>query len=195
MVVLCDVQNFLLGENGSAAVFGPQKGASPDSIAKLEAALNKLSEAGRIQTGMDMSGVKCGGTAGGAAAGLYAFLNAKLVSGIDYFLSLTDFNEALQNTDLVVTGEGSIDEQTLQGKGPFGVAESAKRLGLPVIGMAGYIPLEPNAALKKYFDALIPINNELCDLKTALLNTKSNLVRTAKELGNLIALGMASVDK
>ncbi len=116
-----------------------------------------------------------------------AFLNAKLVNGIDYFLEITSFDEALQKADLVITGEGSIDEQTLHGKGPFGVAKKAKQKNIPVIGLAGKVPLQSNEALKKYFDVLIPINNEPSSEKV-LQQTKDNLIRTAMEVGNLLSL-------
>ncbi len=188
VTVLCDVDNMLLGEYGSAAIFGPQKGASAHDVKKLNAALGKLAEVVLQQTGKDMSAIKHGGTAGGAAAGLYALLNAKLVNGIDHFLELTSFDSALEKTDLVITGEGSIDEQTLQGKGPFGVAYRAKLKGLPVIGLAGKVPIEPNARLQKYFDVLMPIGHQPSDLETALACTASNLFRTSVALGNLLAL-------
>ena len=188
VVVLCDVDNMLLGNNGAAAMFGPQKGASPEDVKKLNAALGKLSQVALQLTGKDMSAIKYGGTAGGAAAGLYALLNAELVNGIDYFLQLTAFDKALENTDLVITGEGSIDEQTLQGKGPFGVAFRAKLKGLPVIGLAGKVPVESNASLQKYFDVLMAIGNQPVDLSTALAGTANNLVRTSRELGNVLAI-------
>jgi glycerate kinase len=188
IIVLCDVDNFLLGELGSASVFGPQKGASPKYVVSLEASLRQLAEVTLQQTGKDISRIKYGGTAGGAAAGLYAFLNAELVNGIDHFLQLTDFDSALEKTDLVITGEGSIDEQTLRGKGPFGVACHAKLKGVPVIGIAGSIPMKRNANLQKYFDVLMPIANQPSDLAAALVNTSDNLTRTAAELGNLLAL-------
>jgi len=188
VIVLCDVDNLLLGEQGSAAIFGPQKGASIEDVKVLDAALAKLAEVALKQTGKNISEIKYGGTAGGAAAGLYAFLDAQLVNGIDYFLQLTGFSRALEKSDLVITGEGSIDEQTLQGKGPFGVAYCAKLKGLPVIGMAGKVPLERNAGLQKYFDVLLPIGQQPFDLQTALACTADNLIRTAGELGNLLAI-------
>lgn len=187
VIVLCDVDNLLLGEQGSAAIFGPQKGASPKDVHTLDAALAKLAEVALQQTGRDMSTIKYGGTAGGAAAGLYAFLNAKLVNGIEHFLELTGFDQALEKSDLVITGEGSIDEQTLQGKGPFGVAYRAKLKGLPVIGLAGKIPLERNEKLAAYFDVLMPIGNQPTDLPNALQTTAANLKRTSAELGNILA--------
>jgi glycerate kinase len=188
LVVLCDVDNLLLGEHGSAAVFGPQKGASPQDVKLLDAALEKLAEVALRQTGKDMSSIQYGGTAGGAAAGLYAFLDAQLVNGIDHFLQLTGFDKALEKTDLVITGEGSIDEQTLQGKGPFGVAYQAKRRAIPVIGMAGKVPIKHHPGLQKYFDALMPIGHEPCNLSTALVYTKENLERTSIAVGNMLAL-------
>ncbi|MDB5247747.1 MAG: glycerate kinase [Segetibacter sp.] len=188
VIVLCDVDNLLLGEHGSAAIFGPQKGASIEDVRQLDTALAKLAAVALQETGRDMSAVKYGGTAGGAAAGLYAFLNARLVNGIDHFLQLTGFNDALEKTDLVITGEGSIDEQTLQGKGPFGVAYQAKLKRLPVIGLAGKVPLESNSNLKEYFDVLLPIGHQPSDLQTALASTANNLTRTSCGLGNLLAI-------
>jgi glycerate kinase len=188
VIVLCDVDNLLLGENGSAAIFGPQKGASPRDVKNLDVALSQLSKVALAQTGRDMSTVKYGGTAGGAAAGLYALVNAKLVNGIHHFLHLTAFDKSLEKSDLVITGEGSIDEQTLQGKGPFGVANLAKAKGLPVVGLAGKVPLESKANLQKYFDILLAIGNQPTDLSTALTNTAANLIRTSSQLGNVLAL-------
>jgi glycerate kinase len=188
LIILCDVENRLLGEQGAAAVFGPQKGATGKDVKMLEAALEKLTQVAIKQTGKDMSTVKYGGTAGGAAAGLHVFLNAQLVNGIDYFLQLTDFSSSIENADIVITGEGSIDEQTLQGKGPFGVATIAKKNGIPVIGLAGKVPLKQNNNLQKYFDVLMSIGNQPSGLAEALTSTESNLIRTSREVGNLLSI-------
>jgi len=188
IVVLCDVDNGLTGVQGAAAVFGPQKGASPDAVLRLDTSLVRLAAVTLRQTGKDMAAVRSGGTAGGAAAGLYAFLDAKLVNGIDTYLELTGFEKALEVADLVITGEGSIDEQTPQGKGPFGVASKAKLKGLPVIGLAGKIPLTKEGPLQKYFDVLLSIGHEPTDLATALKCTRENMVRTSREIGNLLAI-------
>jgi glycerate 2-kinase len=188
LVILCDVENVLLGKEGAADVFGPQKGASPADVKKLEASLSKLRDIVLKQTGRDMAAFKHGGAAGGTAAGLASLLHAQLVNGIDYFLSLTGFDTALAKADLVITGEGSIDEQTLQGKGPFGVAKRAKQNHLPVIGLAGKLPLEISADLQEYFDILLPINNELMDIADALQNTRANLIRTARAVGDMLTL-------
>jgi len=188
VIVLCDVENKLLGDRGAAAIFGPQKGASAEEVKQLERVLGRLSTLALYHTGKDMATVKYGGTAGGAAAGLYAFLNAKLVNGIDHFLLLTDFNSALERADLVITGEGSIDDQTLQGKGPFGVAYHARLKGLPVVALAGKVPLKRNMSLQEYFDVLMPIGNQPADLVTAIDCTACNLRRTAETLGDLLVL-------
>jgi glycerate kinase len=188
VVILCDVDNELLGLRGAAYVFGPQKGGTPEAVELLDDFLKNFAAISSRQTGIDMAGIKHSGTAGGAAAGLHVWVNAKLVNGIDYFLSLTGFDEALKNCDLLITGEGSIDKQTLQGKGPFGVAVKAKNANIPVIGVAGKIPLGNDEELSKYFDVLMPINNDLGDIDTAMKNTRENLIRTGKMIGDLIAI-------
>ena len=194
LVVLCDVDNLLLGSNGAAAMFGPQKGANPEAVKKLDAALTRLSQVLKQQTGKDISTIKYGGTAGGAAAGLFGIINARLVNGINYFLDLTGFDSALREKDLVITGEGSIDEQTLQGKGPFGVAQRAKSKGIPVIGLAGKVPKVVDKKFREYFDALLPIATQHSDLQTALKETSNNLKQTACSLGNALAT-TSQVDK
>jgi len=189
IVVLCDVENVLLGNDGAAAVFGPQKGAKPVDVKKLERSLTKLSSIILKQTGKDVPTLKSGGAAGGMAAGLVAFLNAELVNGIDYFLSFTKFDESLEGKDLVITGEGSIDMQTLNGKGPFGVAKRAKEQSIPVIGLAGSISKEAVEPLRQYFDVLLSINIEPMELADALLLAPNNLKKTAKAIGDSLAEG------
>ncbi|MEP6616255.1 MAG: glycerate kinase [Ginsengibacter sp.] len=188
MIVLCDVENFLTGENGAALIFGPQKGAGEKDIVKLEAGMKKLNEVVLNQYGVDMSGVKHGGAAGGVAAGLHVLLRAELVNGIEYFLNTTGFDQALKDADLVITAEGSIDEQTLKGKGPLGVARRGKQMAKPVIGIAGNVPMLPSQHMQEYFDVLLPVNNQVADVDEVLKNTYQNLVRTAVSVGNLIAI-------
>jgi len=186
IVILCDVNNKLLGPEGAAAVFGPQKGASTADVKLLDIFLANFAAVSKAQLGTDMAAIKHGGAAGGATAGLHTWLNAKLVNGIEYFLSLTGFDQALKNADLVITGEGSIDMQTLQGKGPYGVAvEAKKKKNLRIIGLAGKIVKDET--LDKYFDELISINKPSFDMVEAMKNTKKNLINTAMELGNRMA--------
>jgi glycerate kinase len=187
LVILCDVDNVLLGPHGAAYVFGPQKGATPQAVNLLDNFLKNFAAISAGQTGINMANIKHSGTAGGAAAGLHTWLNAKLVKGIEYFLSLTNFDEALAGSDLLITGEGSIDRQTLQGKGPYGVALRAKNRSIPAIGVAGSVPLEQDNELQQYFDVLVSINNEPVDLAAAMKNTRENLIRTARGIGDLLA--------
>lgn len=187
ITILCDVENRLLGAQGAAAVFGPQKGGSPSDVETLEDFLRRLSDLALHETGKDMTTVTSGGTAGGAAAGLYALANAQLVNGIDHFLQLTGFEKVLETADWLVTGEGSLDEQTLGGKGPFGVAYLARQRDIPVIGIAGRVPLKPSEELLDLFSVLLPISHEAMTLPHALDHTATNLQRTAHAAGNLIA--------
>ncbi|MGY3212064.1 glycerate kinase [Mucilaginibacter sp. HD30] len=188
IVVICDVDNKLLGEQGAAAVFGPQKGATQEHVGLLDNFLANFSTITLKHTGRNIAEIRYGGAAGGATAGIYAYLNARLVNGIEYFLQLTGFEQSLQKADLVITGEGSIDAQTLQGKGPFGVAAAAKRYNLPVIGVAGKVPIDNDKELRKYFNVLLAIGNGPADMPTAIHHTHANLVRVGAEIGQMLAI-------
>lgn len=187
IIVLCDVDNPLLGEKGAATVFGPQKGATAGMVEQLEERLRRFAAVIRSETGRDIAAFPSGGVAGGASAGLVGLLNASLVNGIEYFLQLTRFDDSLSESQLVITGEGSIDSQTLQGKGPYGVAKRAKQMGVPVVALAGRIPAQIAKELNDYFDLLLPIGNAPTTLAEALPLTGMNLTRTALQLGNLMA--------
>lgn len=188
IVVVCDVDNKLLGENGAAAIFGPQKGAGPEQVKLLDNFLSTFAAVTIHHTGINITDIKYGGAAGGATSGIHAYLNARLVNGIEYFLQLTGFDLSLQKADVVITGEGSIDMQTLQGKGPFGVAALAKAYNLPVIGVAGKVPLDDDKKLRKYFDVLIAIGNGPADMPTAIQHTHANLLRIGTEIGQMLAI-------
>jgi len=182
-IVLCDVLNPLLGRNGSAAVFGPQKGARPEDIPILEAGLASLRTLILDKNHIDIGTITHGGAAGGIAAGLYGMLDAQLENGIDYFLSVTGFENEVIKASLVITGEGSLDRQTLEGKAPAGVAKKAKEFNVPVIGFGGKVPDEPDEDLNYYFDRLICINEPFTLLEDALSNTGINLERAAYRIG------------
>ncbi|HEY1010038.1 MAG: glycerate kinase [Daejeonella sp.] len=188
ITVLCDVDNPLLGADGAAAVFGPQKGAKYEDLPKLEGVLFKLNELIFKQNGKRMDVLKHGGAAGGTAAGLHAFIDADLVEGAEHLLKITGFDERLDKCDLLITGEGSLDEQTLQGKAPYAVALRAKKRNIPVIGVGGNLPLRRHGELEKYFDALVPIGHRPSNLVTAISNTEANLVRTGIMIGNLLSV-------
>jgi glycerate kinase len=192
VVVLCDVDNPILGPSGAARVFGPQKGATAVSAETLEAALKRLCEVIHCQTGRDVSTVRGGGAAGGVAAGLVGVFGAQLVNGIDYFLDASGFDKALEAADLVITGEGRIDAQTLRGKAPMGVAIRARQRGVPVIALAGQVSDEPELALA--FDAVWPIAVEPGPLAEAVKRTALDLAAAGRRIGDLIAVeGLAAV--
>lgn len=180
IIVLCDVKNQLLGDEGAAKVYGPQKGANEKEIILLEQCLEQLNNKTSKIIGVNMNEWQYGGAAGGIAAGLAAYAKAELVNGIEYFLDITGFDQALEKADLVITGEGSIDEQTLTGKGPLGVAIRAKAKGIPVIAMAGNI--SPGKKMNKYFDHLISINPPGISLENAMRNTAANLSDAAYKI-------------
>src|SRR6266508_1417283 len=136
-VVASDVDNPLLGPYGAAAVYGPQKGASAAEVALLDAALARWAAAARAATGVDAAGVPGAGAAGGVGFAAVVFLGAELRSGIEYLLDLLEVRSALPGARLVVTGEGSLDEQTLRGKAPAGVAAAARAAGVPAVAVAG----------------------------------------------------------
>jgi glycerate 2-kinase len=184
VIVLCDVKNPLLGEQGAAKVFGPQKGASDSDIEILESGLTKLSTVLRSFNGSEVSTLSRGGAAGGVAATLNALLGAKLLDGIEYFLNVTSFNQRLEECDVVITGEGRIDDQTLQGKGPFGVAKRAKEKNKKVIGIAGSVTHVPE--LDGYFDRLISINKGNETLAESIRNTRQNLITSVMNLAREI---------
>jgi glycerate kinase len=137
LVVACDVDNPLTGPDGAAAVYGPQKGASPDQVALLDANLAHWADLVSAATGRDRRDEPGAGAAGGVGFALVAVLGAELRPGIDLMLDLLGFDDRVRGADLVVTGEGALDEQSLRGKAPVGVAAAAGRAGAPVVAVCG----------------------------------------------------------
>lgn len=152
--VLCDVENPLLGEGGAARVFGPQKGATPAVVERLEAGLANLAHVIRRDLGKDVGTLRGGGAAGGIAAGAVAFLGAELTSGVEAVMDATGLDEALQGADWVVTGEGRFDEQSLGGKVFSGVVDRARRARCRVAVVAGALGLEASRVSELGIDAL-----------------------------------------
>ncbi|SHN50253.1 glycerate kinase [Geodermatophilus obscurus] len=133
VVVACDVDNPLTGASGAAAVYGPQKGADPDDVAYLDRCLTRLADAVGDATGQDLRDEPGAGAAGGVGFAALAVLGAQLRPGIDLLLDLLGFERLVAGADLVVVGEGSLDEQSLRGKAPVGVARRARAAGVPVV--------------------------------------------------------------
>jgi glycerate kinase len=162
VTVASDVDNPLLGEGGAAAVYGPQKGASPEQVAQLDAALAHWADVVEEVTGRDERHHAGAGAAGGVGFGAVAVLGASIRSGIDLLLELVGFDAALQrltSDDLVVTGEGSLDEQTLHGKAPAGVAAAAAARGIPVVAVCGRATLDPERLRDAGFQAAYAISD------------------------------------
>jgi len=137
--VACDVRNPLLGPEGATAVYGPQKGATPEMQRELEAALTRYADVVEAFVGRDVRSVPGAGAAGGLGAGLIAFLDARLVSGASLVLDAVSFDKRLVGADLVITGEGRIDGQSVYGKLTHAVTIAARRRGVPVVAVAGII--------------------------------------------------------
>jgi glycerate kinase len=140
-LVASDVDNPLLGRSGAAAVFSPQKGASPAQAALLERALARWAELTASATKLDLAAAPGVGAAGGAGFAALAYLGAELLPGIELVLELIGFDAALTGAGLVITGEGRLDAQSLSGKAPVGVARAAARHGIPVAAVAGQVLL------------------------------------------------------
>lgn len=137
LVVACDVDNPLTGPSGAATVYGPQKGADRSTVVQLDQALTQWANVVAPRVGDDVRDRPGMGAAGGAAFGMAAVLGARLTSGIELLLDLGGFAEIVQGASLVLVGEGSLDAQSLRGKGPIGVARAAQREGIPVVAVAG----------------------------------------------------------
>ena len=136
-LVACDVSNPLTGPEGASAIYGPQKGATPEMVAALDAALVNFAEVARRDLGVEVENLSGAGAAGGLGGGMVAFLNAELRAGVDIVLDTVGLDETLAGADLVITGEGALDYQTVYQKAPVGVAERASKLGIPTIAVAG----------------------------------------------------------
>jgi glycerate kinase len=146
LIVAVDVQNPLLGKRGSTRVYGPQKGLRPEDFKLAEACLKQLARAARRTFGRDFAAEPGAGAAGGLGFGLRAFLGARLVPGFELFASHSALSRHLRSADLVITGEGAIDDSTLMGKGTGRIAECCRRLQIPCIGLAGQVGIKVKAS-------------------------------------------------
>lgn len=144
-IIATDVTNKLCGPEGASAVFGPQKGASSENVDLLDQALNQFAEVVYKQKGIDMRAMTGGGAAGGAGAGLMAFLDAEIKPGINVIMDVMKLEQLMQDADLVITGEGRLDNQTLFGKVISGVCKGAQTYNVPVIALCGSLELEPKS--------------------------------------------------
>lgn len=178
----CDVTNPLTGPTGASAVFGPQKGASKDDVATLDAALAHFAQVIDSQLGVAVNDVPGAGAAGGIGAALKGFLNAEFRPGIAIVIEQSGLDAAAQWADVVFTGEGSIDFQTKFGKTPAGVAETAKRHGKPVIAVAGHIGTGIDELHEVGIDAVFGIAPGAASLSELLADAAANVTRTTEQI-------------
>jgi glycerate kinase len=157
VVALSDVTNPLLGENGAARVFGPQKGATPEMVAILERNLAHFARVVEKDLGTQVDNIPGAGAAGGLGAGIAAFLGGDIQSGVGALVELVGLREKVRGADLVITGEGKLDRQTGTGKAPMGVAKVASELGVPVVAICGSLGEETPQDVKGSFIAVLSL--------------------------------------
>ena len=180
--VLCDVNNPLCGEHGAAKVYGPQKGASPEMVERLERGLAHLAHIVAEQLGTDIENVPGAGAAGGLAAGAIAFMDATIVSGIETVMGRSNLEDELRSADWVVTGEGSFDRQSLHGKVVSGVLALARRSGTRVAVLAGQVKIPPGEYRKLGIEAALGSKPGDLPLADALKNSRKLLHGAAQRL-------------
>ena len=184
-----DVTNPLCGDTGASAIFGPQKGATPAMVAELDACLSNLARVIASDLGIDVLDTPGSGAAGGLGAGLIAFANCELRSGIDMVCDALDFDRHAANADLVITGEGRADRSTAFDKAPVGIARRSKALGVPTLLLAGSLGPGYDALYQHGIDAIIPIAEEPASLESSLQNGAELLERAAERAIRLYHLG------
>lgn len=192
LTVACDVSNPLCGENGASHIFGPQKGASSDQVQALDSALHHFATVAIQQhpnvTRSDTLEISGYGAAGGTPMGLSLLFAMQLKPGIEMVLDTLNADEVLKGASLVVTGEGQMDNQTLQGKTPFGIALRAQKQGIPTIGIAGSLGTEVDE-LYSAMGALFGTVRSPQPLEQVLKEAETNLTRTARNIAATLKLG------
>lgn len=190
ILVACDVDNPLTGERGASAVFGPQKGATPENVAELDSALSRYAAIAKEATGKDVARLPGAGAAGGLGAGLLFFTSAQLRPGIELVLEALDFDAKAREADLVVTGEGHSDFQTAYGKAPVGVAAAAKKFGKPVICISGGLGQGVEKLYDMGIDAMGGAVCRVADLDECMENAAAMLQSATERLMRAYRLGM-----
>ena len=189
IIVACDVNNPLYGKTGAACVFGPQKGATPAMVKKLDANLRHFGNMIRKDLHRDVRKLKGAGAAGGLGAGLVAFTRARLKSGIDIVVETTRLPEYIRGADLVITGEGRVDFQTAFGKTPAGVARAARKLKVPTVAIGGGISDDARGVFAYGIDGLASACARDMSLEEAIRNSREHLANAAERVIRLILIG------
>ncbi len=187
--VACDVSNPLVGPTGASAVFGPQKGATPQMVDTLDAALRRFAEVLQHDLGQDVAQVPGAGAAGGMGAALLAVLGGRLRPGSEVVTEAVGLDEQLRDADLVITGEGRIDGQTIYGKTPMGVARVAARHGVPVIGLGGCLAPDASAVHGEGIAAVFSSVRRACSVEEALRDARFNIRSLARNVAATLQIG------
>ena len=185
--VACDVNNPLCGECGASAIFGPQKGATPEMVKQLDAALSHFAEIAERDCGKQIRDQAGAGAAGGMGGGLLLLPSVQLKAGIQIVLDRLHLIDYVKDADVVITGEGRIDAQSIMGKTPIGVARTAKQFNKPVIAIAGCLHEDYDVVFDHGIDAVFPIIHQLSDLSDILKQGEQNLISTAQNVARVLA--------
>ena len=191
--VACDVTNPLWGPNGASAVYGPQKGATPVMVQQLDAGLKRLAQVAKLQLGVDVADVPGAGAAGGLGFGLMAFCGARLRRGVEMVAEAVELEAQFRGCDLVITGEGRIDGQTVNGKTPMGVARVAGRVGVPVIAICGCTGEGWENVHKVGIAAVFSATSCRLTEEEVVSGAAARLTRCGEEVGRLLTLGGGGV--
>ncbi|MCG9782449.1 glycerate kinase [Vibrio brasiliensis] len=186
--VACDVDNPLCGPKGASHIFGPQKGATPEMVTELDANLAHYAEVIRQTNGKEVINQAGAGAAGGLGAALLGLFDATLRPGISIVMDAVNLAEVVKDADLVITGEGRIDSQTIHGKTPIGVARTAKLYNLPVIGIAGSTAQDCRVVHDHGLDAVYSVVLGATDLPTALKEAAFNVEMTSRNIAAALAM-------
>jgi len=182
IMAMCDIDNPMCGPAGASHIFGPQKGATPELAELLDRGVRHLGETIKRDLGLDLADVPGTGAAGAMGAGMLAFFGAKLQMGIETVLDTVRFDEKLRGADMVLTGEGKIDGQSLRGKVVVGVARRARAAGVPVVAVVGDIGEDVEPAYAEGVSSIVSINRVAVDFARARLRSKDDLALTVDNL-------------
>ncbi|MDU6388537.1 MAG: glycerate kinase, partial [Pantoea sp.] len=175
--------------DGASAIFGPQKGATPQLVEQLDSALAHYAAIIQRDLDIDVLHIPGGGAAGGMGAALHAFCQADLRRGIEIVTEALGLAEQVKDASLVITGEGRIDSQSINGKVPIGVAQVAKRFNKPVIGIAGSLTADVGVVHQHGLDAVFSVLYSICTLEEALTNAETNLRLAARNIAATLKIG------
>ncbi len=187
--VACDVTNPLCGRAGASATYGPQKGATPEMVEELDAALSHFADVAEAATGKRVRDVPGAGAAGGLGAGLMAFLNGILEPGVKIVLEAVQLERRLAGARLAITGEGQVDWQTVYGKAPIGVAEAAKRQGIPAIAVCGSLGKGYREVFSHGLDAVLPIEDAPLSSEEAMAGAPRLIADATERALRLLLVG------